>query len=188
VDIYLNPDESPAVRRALDLAQTRITRLTAENARHVQEEKSVDHALAALLAQDRVDLTPFKAAGGKLLQDADVDLNIVPFLPKKGTNPGKGAVVFRVTNKDPRASWELDEVRLMSSLTGDMKPVAVRASAPSIGPGQTGTIAAVMDMKTFGPPEHSEQLVLELWRAGPARQAAVELVAVDANTVRTETR
>ena len=185
VDVYLAKDEAPAVRRALELAQSRLTVLTAQNAQHVQQEGSVDYALAALLAQDRVDLTPFKVVGAKLLQDSDVNLQIVTFHPKKGAEPGKGAVVFRISNKDAKASWELDEVRLMSALTGDMKPVAVRASAPSIGPGQTGAIAAVVDMKTFGPPEHSDHLMLELWRAGPARQVAVELVAADANSIRT---
>lgn len=188
VDIYLNQDEAPAIRRALELARSRLTTLTAENERHVQQEGSVDHALAALLAQDRVDLTPFKMAGAKLLQDSDVDLKIVTFIPKKGTDPGKGAVVFRVTNKDSRASWELDEVRLISSLTGDMKPIAVRSSSSSIGPGQTMAIAAVMDMKTFGSPDRSDRLVLELWRAGPARQVSIELVAVDANSIRTAPR
>jgi hypothetical protein len=184
VDIYLNKDRAPAVRRALELSQSRVEALTAENGRHVQEEASVDHALAALLAQDRVDLTPFKLAVAKLRQDPDVDVKIVTFLPKKGADPGKGAVVFRIANKDPRTSWELDEVRLISSLTGDLKPFAMRASTQSIGPGQSGVVAVVVDMKMFGPPERSDHLVLELWRSGPARQASVELVALDANSIR----
>jgi hypothetical protein len=187
VDIYLSRDGEPAVRRALELAQTQLTTLAAENERRVQQEGSVDHALAALLAQDRVDLTPFKVASAKVIQDSDVDLKIVAFVPKqKGAGPGRGAVVFRVTNKDPRRTWEFDEVRLLSVSTGDLKPVAVRLSAPTVGPGESGTIAAVMDMKAFGagPPAPSDHLVLELWRAGPARQASVELVAVDANSIR----
>lgn len=181
VDIYLNQDETPAVRHALQLVRSRVEELAAENERHVQEELSVDHALAALLARDKSELTPFTMAGHKLLQGSDVDLKVVTFRPRnRKVNLGKAAVAFSVTNKDPKKPWELDEVRLVSATTGDMKAFASRASSPSIGPGETGMVAVVMDMDAFGTGPESDHLILELWRAGPvARQAAVELIAVN---------
>lgn len=181
VDVYLSQEDTPAVRHALQLARLRVEELAAENERHVQEELSVDHALAALLAKGKSELTPLTRAGFKLLQDSDVDLQVITYrLRDPKVNPGKAAVAFSVTNKDPKKPWVFDEVRLMSATSGDMKAFASRVSSPSIGPGQTGMIAVVMDMDAFGTGVESDHLILELWRAGPvARQAAVELVAVN---------
>jgi len=185
VDVYLSQEDTPAVRHALQLARSRVDELTAENERHVKEESSVDHALAALLAQDKADLTPFIVTGIKLIQDRDVGLKIFTFRPRNPkANLGKAAVAFSIMNKDSKKPWELEEVRLMSATTGDKKAFAFRTSSPSIGPGETGRVAVVMDMDTFGPGPESDHLILELWRAAPTgRQAAVELVAVnDANS------
>ncbi|HYV44995.1 MAG TPA: DUF2381 family protein, partial [Myxococcaceae bacterium] len=178
VDVYLNQEDTLAVRRALQLARLRVEELVAENERHVQEELSVDHALAALLARDKSELTPFTMAGYKLLQGGDVELKVFTFRPRnRKANLGKAAVAFSVKNKDPKKPWELEEVRLMSATTGDMKAFASRASSPSIGPGETGMVAVVMNLDVFGSGVESDHLILELWRAGPvARQASVELV------------
>jgi len=181
VDVYLSQEDAPAVRHELQLVRSRVEELAAENERHVQESLSVDHALAALLARDKSELTPFTTAGHKLLQGNDVDLKVFTFRPRnRKANLGKAAVAFSVTNKDPKKPWELDEVRLVSATTGDLKAFASRASSPSIGPGKTGVVAVVMDMDAFGTGPELDHLILELWRAGPvARQAAVELVAVN---------
>jgi uncharacterized protein (TIGR02268 family) len=181
VDVYLNRDETPAVRHALELVRSRVEELAAENERHLQEELSVDHALAALLAKGKSDLTPFAEAKFKTLKDNEVRIQVITFKRRnRKLNPGKAAIAFSVTNQDPKKPWDLDEVRLMSATTGDMKPFASRASSQSIRPGETAMIAVVMDMDAFGSGPESEHLVLELWRATPvARQAAVELVAAD---------
>jgi uncharacterized protein (TIGR02268 family) len=181
VDVYLSQEDAPAVRRALQLVRSRVEELAAENERHVQEELSVDHALAALLARGKSELTPFAMVGSKLLQGSDVELKVFTFRPRnRKANLGKAAVAFSITNKDPKKPWEFDEVRLMSAASGDMKAFASRASSGLIGPGETGMVAVVMDMEVFGTGLESDHLILELWRAGPvARQAAVELVAVN---------
>lgn len=181
VDVYLNQEDTPAVRHALQLVRSRVEELTAENERHVQQELSVDHALAALLARGKSELTPFALVGSRLLQGGDVELKVFTFRPRnRKANLGKAAVAFSVTNKDPKKPWEFDEVRLISATSGDMKAFASRVSSPSIGPGETGMVAVVMDMDVFGSSAESDHLILELWRAGPeARQAAVELVAVN---------
>jgi hypothetical protein len=136
VDVYLNQDDSPAVRHALQLVRSRVEELAAENERHTQEELSVDHALAALLAQGKSELTPFIEANSKSLRDNGVDIKVITFKRRnRKTDPGKAAIVFSVMNKDPKRPWELDEIRLMSATTGDLKAFASRASSPSIGPG-----------------------------------------------------
>jgi uncharacterized protein (TIGR02268 family) len=193
VDVHLDQEETTSVRQALQLARSRVEALTSENERHVQEDASVDHALAALLAQGRVDLTPFKETVPTVLHEGGIDLKVITFRPRSQQSDfGKTAVVVRVTNKDPKAAWDLDEVRLLSAVSRDMKPFALRASAQVIAPGQTAAFAVVMDLATFGP-DQKDHLVLELWRATPTvptRQAAIELVMAEeqATPVRTPRR
>jgi uncharacterized protein (TIGR02268 family) len=181
VDVYLNQEETTAVRHALQLVRSRAEALAAENDRHIQEELSVDHALAALLARGKGDLTPFAEAGFKVINEEEVSIKVINFKRRsQKTNPGKAVVAFKVTNLDPKKPWELDEIRLRSASTGDIKAFASRASSPSIGPGETGVVAVVMDMDAFGTGVESDHLILELWKARPVvRQASVELVAVD---------
>jgi uncharacterized protein (TIGR02268 family) len=180
VDVYLDREDIPAVRQALQLVRSRVEELSAENDRHVQEALSVDHALATLLVEGKMELTPFVVANRKMLQDDGVELKVITFRRRdRKIDSGKAAIVISVTNQDPKRPWDLDEVRLMSATTGDMKAFASRASAPSIKPGDTGVVAVVMGMDVFGTGAESDHLILELWRARPvARQAAIELVAV----------
>jgi len=181
VDVFLDQEQPHAIRHALHVARSKVEKLTAENERHAQEELSANHALASLLAQDKSELTPFYLSTREVLHDEGAVVQVIMFKvrdPKIDLR--KAAIAFKVTNKDPKRPWELDEVRLMSMTSGDSKAFASRASSSSIGPGGTGTIAVVMDMDVFGTRAESDRLALELWRAGPiTRQARVELVAVD---------
>jgi uncharacterized protein (TIGR02268 family) len=182
VDVHLYQEETTSVRQALQLARSRVEALTSENERHVQEDASVNHALAGLLAQGRTDLTPFKEMGTKMLRESGINLKVITLRPRdQRSDLGKAAVVVRVTNTDPKTNWALDEVRLLSAVSRDMKPFALRASAPTIAPGETAAVAVVMDLAAFGP-DQKDHLVLELWRATPTvptRQAAIELVMAE---------
>lgn len=189
VDVYLDQEAPAAVRRALVQARGRLEALTAQNERYEQESASVAHAIAALLAGGRSELTPFTEAGGpRVLHDDGADIRVVTFKPRREEDdPGMAVVVFRVTNKDPKVAWALDEVRLTSATSGDAKPFAFRAAARVVEPGKTEAMAVVIDAKAFGP-DRSEHLVMEIWQrlatGYPTRQASVELVMVDAKTMK----
>jgi len=189
VDVYLDKEDPAAVRQALVMARGRVQSLTAENERHEQEGVSAAHAIATLLAGGRSELTPFVEAGGpRVFHDDGADIKVVTFKPRReGEDPGLAAVVFRVTNKDPKVPWALDEVRLFAATNGDSKPFALRAAARIVEPGKTEAMAVVIDAKAFGP-ERREHLVMEIWQklttGYPARRAAVELVMSDATTER----
>ncbi|HVE87946.1 MAG TPA: DUF2381 family protein [Myxococcales bacterium] len=183
VDVHLDQDDDQAIRRMLLSTRSRMEKLTAENERHAQEELSADHALAALLAGGKVQLTPFAVYNTKLLEDDGVALKVVLYkrrIPKIDLD--RSAVVFELTNNGDKRAWEFDEVRLLSIPSMESWPFAMRASSASVGPGETGRFAMVIATDSLKTGADADQFLLELWRAGGSRQAAVELVAVDDTT------
>lgn len=179
VNVFPDPESPQAVRLALEQKRQENTALRDENRRQHEEGTSVDHALAALLANGQVEMTPFKEGEKWLLNDEGLEIEIRIFVPKntkKRVAKTKVGVVFRVANKEPMAPWELQEARLSAFTTWQPKPFALRATSSSIDPGKTGYIAIVADLGWFDPAKDDDKLVLELFRNGGRRQAYVELI------------
>jgi uncharacterized protein (TIGR02268 family) len=174
VDVFPDPESPQALRTRLEEKQEENHVLRAANDRYLQEETSVDHALAALLASGKASLTPFKEVQKWRLREEGmlVDINLFD-------GSGRAAIVFDVSNLDPQRVWKLEEARLASTSTWEEKPFALRSSAASIASGKTGRIAIVIDMASFSSKKGPDQLVLELFRDGGLRQVCV-LLELDA--------
>ena len=176
VDQQINvfPDrESPqAVRSRLTDAQQRERRLQEENERFRQEETSVDHALAQLLANGDIKYTPFRREQKWSLKCDGVDV-LVEVLTSK-TIP-KAAVLFTVTNQEWAEPWKLREARLSTADRLKPRPFAMRLEKAEIAEGTSGRIAVVADHSVFESKQGPEQLVLELFRSDGLQQIHVVL-------------
>ncbi|QSQ23038.1 DUF2381 family protein [Pyxidicoccus parkwayensis] len=171
VNVYPNPESPEAVRKALAEKRKENEALIAENQRQREEQTSVDHALAALLANGQRRMTPFREHETWKLDEDGVVLEISILGPKAREPMQKAAVVFKVTNKSATEPWKLQEARLMTAETYKQPPFALRMTPSSIAPGATGRVAIVTDLETFTPDTNDPRLVLELFRADGLRQA-----------------
>ncbi|NMO17413.1 DUF2381 family protein [Pyxidicoccus fallax] len=177
ISVFPDPEAPAALRKALDEKTQEVDSLRAENNQRREQETSVDHALAALLARDQVALTPFSESRKWRLREESADVEVSLFLPKgKKVAASKAAVVFTVKNRDPARSRALQEARLTTYATRQAHPFALRATLPSIAPGEEGRIAIVTDFDSFDPARDGDRLVLELFRGDGLRQAYVELM------------
>ncbi|MCY1030382.1 DUF2381 family protein [Corallococcus sp. BB11-1] len=172
VDQQLNvfrDSESPgAVRSRLSDSRVREQRLQEENERFRQEETSVDHALAAIMSQGAVEMTPFRKFRSWRFTCDTGAVNILGYI-----HPSKTAVVFQITNQTSKTPWRLGEARLSIESTGKAWPFALRMNQAEIVPGTSGNIAVVADLSTFDFKKGSEKLVLELFRHDGLREALV---------------
>ena len=66
-------------------------------------------------------------------------------------------------------------VRLVTELTGLERTVALRATAPSLAPGESGVFAIVADKRAFMEEGGMTNLILEVYRHDGIRQAVVPL-------------
>ena len=175
VDVFPDPESEDAVRVELRAKQAENRSLLAENQRYRQEEVSVDHALATLLANDQAALTPFRVEEKWRPGESDINAEVSILLPKGRIPKGRVAVVFQITNLASEKPWRLQEARLMHAATLEKKPFALRTSTASIAPGETGRIAIIMDLPPLNSIKSGDTLVLEIFRDGGLRQGYVEL-------------
>lgn len=175
VDVFPDPESPEAVRAALRAKQAENRALRAENQRYRQEEVSVEYALAALLANNQVSLTPFRVEEKWRPNALDTEGEVSILLPRGRVASGLAAVVFQITNTEPERPWKLQEVRLMNAVTLEKKPFALRMSDAAIAPGRTGRIAIIMDLPPADSIKTGDMLVLEIFRDGGLRQGYVEL-------------
>jgi uncharacterized protein (TIGR02268 family) len=179
VNVFPDPTSPEAVEQALDERIQENELLLAENRRHLREESSVDHALAALLLNDQIAMTPFIEKDSWVLREEGVDVEVTLFVPKGKLALRKAAVVFQVKNKDSQKPWELQEARLSTFATRQPRPFALRAAPSSIAPGKTGRVAVVTDFDSFDSNTDGGKLVLELFRVGGRRQVCIQLIPQD---------
>ncbi len=171
VTVFPKPESPEAVRAALEDARKENDVLRDENRRQREEGTSVDHALAALLLNEQIEMTPFREGEKWVLRGDGVDVEILIFVPRKNQSKvarKKAAVVFNVKNKDPLRPWELQEARLSTFTTWQPKPFALRTTPSSIPPGKAGRIAIVTDLASFDPARDGRQArpgALQEWRA-----------------------
>jgi len=176
VDVFPDPESPEAVRVELTEKREENQALRVENRRYRQQEASVEHALATLLASNRTELTPFRVEEKwRPGASVDIDAEVSILLPKGRFAKGKAAVVFQMTNLAPEKPWKLQEARLMNAATWEKKSFALRMSTTVIAPGETGRIAIVMDLPPLDSIKTGDMLVLEIFRDGGLRQGYVEL-------------
>jgi uncharacterized protein (TIGR02268 family) len=177
LNVFKNPDSYNAVLSSLNDSLKRERQLREENERLKQEELSVDHALAALLVKGEVKKTPFHSKQVAVLKDGDMGIKVETF-----SGPGKAAVVVRLTNTYSDEPWRFRDARLLAGLHSYRSlPFALRLDRAEIVPGQSGTIAVVMDQSAFKSKEGLRDLALEIFRQDGLRQV---LVNVDHRLIR----
>jgi uncharacterized protein (TIGR02268 family) len=159
VNVFADAESTNEIRSRLSDAYTRERILREENERYRQEETSVDHALAQLLANGAKGMTPFLKDKKWSLKCDGANIEVQSF-----NGQGKVAVVFDVKNLDPAMPWRMREARLATATTLESRPFALRAERSEIAPGASGRIAVVADMTAFSAKEGPERLVLELFR------------------------
>ncbi|RYZ41245.1 MAG: DUF2381 family protein [Myxococcaceae bacterium] len=168
VNVFRDSESPGAVRSRLSDSRVRERQLLEENERFRQEETSVDHALAALLTQGAVKMTPFRVLRSWTFSCDIGTVEILGYI-----HPNKTAVVFQITNKTAKTAWRLGQARLSIASNGRAWPFALRMNQAEIVPGASGTIAVVADLSTFDFKKGSEKLVLELFRHDGLREALV---------------
>jgi uncharacterized protein (TIGR02268 family) len=180
VNVFPDPESSEAVRTALEEKRKENAALREENRRQHEEANSVDHALAALLLNDQIEMTPFTEGEKWALRGDGLEVEILIYIPnktqRKVAKTTKAGIVFNVKNKDPTRPWELQEAQLSTFTTREPKPFALCQTPSPIAPGKKGRIAIVTDLASFDPTRDGDKLVLELFRDGGRRDAYVELI------------
>jgi uncharacterized protein (TIGR02268 family) len=170
VNVFAEPESPAAIRSRLEEMQEENRSLHAKVQRYHEEETSVNHALAALLAANRVELTPFKLWRKWRFNENGIKAEVVIF---DDDELKRVAVVFTLQNLDEQKPWSLQEASLTSLLTSEEKPFALRMSPAFISPGKTGRIAIVTDADSLFSNKGKDQIVLEIFRDGGLRQAFV---------------
>lgn len=175
VNVFPDDETKGALQSRLAHTQARERILQEENERFRNEETSIDHALAALLANDALKMTPFRPIVVHLAKDPHGVEFLITVLASKKNN--KVAVIFNVKNNSPIDSWSLLEARLTTEGNGERRPFALRTSRNDWGPGgESGQVAVVLDGSAFDSRNGPDRLVLELFRKGDGlRQAWIFL-------------
>jgi uncharacterized protein (TIGR02268 family) len=169
VNVFRSRDSADATQASLNEARKKERELLRKVEKYEQQD-SVDHALAALLAKGAARQTTFREHQKWVLDDGDAEFEVRIF-----TGKGKAAVVFKVTNQDPEHSWKLQEARLYTAKSWAFRPFALRTDYEEVAPGTSGHIAIVADKSAFVGPKGAEQLLLELYRFDGYRQIFVLL-------------
>ncbi len=112
VNVFKEHDSYNAVLSSLYDSLNRERHLRGENERFKEEENSVDHAYATLLANGQVKKTPFRRAKFWRSKNEDMDTRVEVF-----EGPGKAAVVIHLTNTYYGEPWKLDGAYLTRDFT-----------------------------------------------------------------------
>jgi len=147
-------------------------RFKEENQRFKKEEISVDHAYATLLVKGELKKTPFRWKRTWRSNTEDMDVTVRLY-----SGPGKAAAVVHLKNAYHDDAWKFDGASLTHDFTpSTARPFALRLDQPQIAPGQSGTIAVVIDQSAFeGKDGQLVDLALEIFRDDGLIQVAVTL-------------
>jgi hypothetical protein len=171
VNVFKNPDSYNAVLSSLNDSLKRERKLSEENERFKKEENSVDHAYATLLVNGQEKKTPFRSDKVAVLKDGDMAIRVETF-----SGLGKAAVVIHLKNTYSDDPWRFRDARLIADLASySSLPFALRMDRAEIVPGQSGTIAVVVDQSAFESKEGLRDLALEIFRQDGLRQVIVNL-------------
>lgn len=169
VNVFKDPESYKAVLASLNDALKRERELKEKIERH-EQENSVDHALAALLAKDATRQTPFREDKRWLLNDEGVQFVVRTFRGK-----GKAGVVFTIRNQSGERAWKMKMVSMYTARGWKNRPFAARTDREEIPIGESGQVAVVVDKSAFVEGSGVEQLLLEIYRDDGYRQVVVLL-------------
>jgi uncharacterized protein (TIGR02268 family) len=173
VNLFWDPETVKYIRADLENALGR-ERIYREKIEQYEEEDTIDHALASLLAKGAIKLTPFRERKSWLLKDEGDGTEIQVFVYTSKSRD-KAAVVLSVQNHD-RVPWSLLEARLRTATNeGKKKPFALKTSEAFLREGASGRVAFVIDAHAFDASGGPERLVLEIFRQDGLKEAFVEL-------------
>lgn len=173
VNLFWDRESDNYLRASLASALAR-ERLYREQAQQYEQEDTIDHALASLLAKGAIKLTPFNVRQSWLLKDEAEGSEIQVFV-YTSRKRDKVAVVFAVKSLDPAAPWRLLEARLRTESGGERRPFALRTSRAVFSGGEGGQIAIVIAAEAFDTKAGLSRLVLEIFRKDGLQGALVEL-------------
>ncbi|KFE64038.1 hypothetical protein DB31_2451 [Hyalangium minutum] len=168
VTVIRNLESASAAQASLYESLKRERELREKVERYEQED-SVDHALAALLAKDVTQQTPFRERRKWRLQEGDVE-----FVVRLFSGNGKAAVVFKITNRED-VPWKMQMARLYTASGWKDRPFALRTDHEAIIPGTAGYVAVVVDQSAFEEGTALKNLLLEIYRDDGYRQLFVLL-------------
>lgn len=174
VNLFWDHDSERYLRASLDNALSRERMYREQAYQYEKEEGSPDHALAALLATGSGKQTLFLPKQTYIFKEEGVEIVATAFSGK-----GKAAVLAKIKNRTT-GSWSLKEARVTlesdaDKPSPDMRPCAVRMMPRSIAPGETGTVALVVDKSAFVSGKRLEALALQIIRADGRVQAFLKL-------------
>jgi uncharacterized protein (TIGR02268 family) len=173
VNVFHDDQSAEAMRARLSDARLREKRLMKENERFRLEETSVDHALAAILSQGKVEeMTPLRIFRTWHFPRPTGSVVVSNYLHPE---LNKAAVIVNITNETERTPWRLKEARLMVASTGKPWPFALRMNGRQIPPGASGTLAVVTDLSTFDFKQGTEKLILDFIRHDGQTEVSVVL-------------
>lgn len=172
INVFKDPDSYSGMLSTVYDALKRERALSEENQRFREEENSVDHALATLLVKGEVKKTPFHRKKSWRSNSDGMDVTVKLF-----SGPGKAAVLIHLRNPYPGFTWKFASASLTHDLTGlTARPFAVRLDQPQIAPGESGTIAVVVDQSAFaGKGGQWVDLALDIFRDDGLIEVAVTL-------------
>jgi len=159
VSFFKNEKSYEAVVSALydSLARERELKREIEELRKV--ESSPDHALATLLLEGELKKTTFRSRELSTRKQGDIDVAIEVY-----GGSGKAAVTITLANETSHALSTLEHIRVSQNATETTaRPFAYRVSEDRIGPGETSTIAAVVDKSAFESEGGLVDLALEIF-------------------------
>jgi uncharacterized protein (TIGR02268 family) len=172
VNVFKDPDSYNAVLSSLHDSLKKERELSEENERFKREENSVDHAYATLLANGQWRKTPFRREAVYRPKNEDMGMVVEVF-----SGPDKAAAVITLTNTYYGGPWKFDGAYLTRDFThSTARPFALRMDRSSIVPGQTGTIAVVVDKSAFETDAGQlADLALQIFRGDGLLQVMVRL-------------
>jgi uncharacterized protein (TIGR02268 family) len=171
VNLLVDRDSDRFLRASLIDSRVR-ERIYREKVEKYEQEDTIDHALASLLAKGAIKLTPFREHRSWLLKDEGDGTEIQVFVYTSKSRD-KAAVLLSVQNHN-QEPWSLLEARLRT-VTEEKKPFAMRASEAFVQEGASGRVAVVIDAHAFDASQGPERLVLEIFRQDGLKEAIVEL-------------
>jgi uncharacterized protein (TIGR02268 family) len=177
VNVFKDPESYNAVLSELYDTLKKERALREENQRFKQEENSVDHAYATLIANGEVKKTPFRREKFWRSKKEDMDIAVEVF-----SGPGKAAVLVHLSNTyygDSGEPWKFDGAYVTRDYTSvTSRPFAIRSERSTIQPGQSGKIAVVVDKSAFETKNGDmTDLALQIFRGDGLFQVAVTMEA-----------
>jgi hypothetical protein len=169
VNVFKDPESYKAMVAFLNDALKRERALEAKIERYEQQD-SVDHALAALLAKDATRQTPFREQDKWVLNDESASFVVRTFKGK-----GKAGVIFTISNQSGKRAWKMKMASLYTARGWKNRTFAVRTDREEIPAGKLGQVAVVVDKSAFVEGNGVEQLLLEIYRDDGYRQVVVLL-------------